>query len=60
MICPACHGLLGEFIDLPDGRGRLWRPCSVCTGGIASCCDGAVGLAEDVTNTIGNENAPGD
>lgn len=49
MICPACHGLRGEFADLPDGR-RAWIPCPSCIGGVASCCDGAVGGPADTTN----------
>lgn len=66
MKCEECHGLghvvnlaalkrlssaikAIDFTPLP--RGALMLRCPSCGGsGISSCCEGAVGLAGDVTN----------
>lgn len=58
MRCEGCHGI-GEVLVDRDGRPvtRLrdaftMIPCPSCgNSGIASCCEGATGLAADVTNT---------
>jgi hypothetical protein len=53
MICPVCHGT--GVIAVRDRAGPVAKitrmiPCSCCIGGIASCCDGAVGGADETGN----------
>lgn len=56
--CPTCHGRHGWWAGKEDGHrvflpragAVVWRECHDCIGGISSCCDGAVGSADEVTN----------
>jgi hypothetical protein len=58
MICEICHGKRGWWVGKEDDRrvflprwGAVrWEPCPACVGGVASCCEGAVGGPGDVTN----------
>lgn len=50
MKCEQCQGL---------GHSQASLPCGSCGGsGISSCCEGAVGLTADVTNSDGDFRAP--
>jgi hypothetical protein len=53
MTCPDCHGACYRpvWVVVNGRRLRQLRPCGTCQAwGIASCCEGAVGCADDVTN----------
>lgn len=52
MICSACHGDHGWWIDMVTGRRIArkaaeavayvrWHECPDCIGGVSSCCDAA-------------------
>lgn len=42
-------GILPGCPDRPPPGFSIWQPCPGCGGsGIASCCEGAVGRAQDV------------
>lgn len=55
MKCEQCQGRgtqINPDFDFHDAAVPIIVPCGSCFGsGIASCCEGAVGLAGDVTNT---------
>lgn len=49
MRCETCEGI--GVIHCISGQWIGWKPCPACNGtGIASCCDGAVGGPDEVTN----------
>jgi DnaJ-class molecular chaperone len=56
-VCATCYGrgyvwvdLLGRPVTIPP-MVSLAKPCPACHGsGTESCCEGAVGGPEDVTN----------
>lgn len=59
MICRTCYGRHGYWVGKEDGRrvylpragAVVWRECPECIGGYTSCCDGAVGGPDEITNT---------
>lgn len=57
MRCENCSGMGEVWLDRIGNIVRKIEQaatvgvCPDCIGGISSCCEGAVGCAEDVTNT---------
>ncbi len=59
--CPTCHGRHGWWVT-PSGERLMrepwrfpeepahWRECHDCLTGISSCCEGAVGGPDEITN----------
>lgn len=51
MKCEQCHGSGKRLLRSYPGNELFPYPCESCNGtGISSCCEGATGLACDVTN----------
>jgi hypothetical protein len=58
MVCEDCHGS-GGIVCIGEDGWHYITPCPACTGGVASCCDGAVGKADDVGNQGPEQGGPG-
>lgn len=56
MICQDCQGSGKGYYPVHDETGAIEIPCPGCGGhGSMSCCEGAVGCAEDVPGQTGDE-----